>query len=937
MFVSTGDESHRPLPTRILGSLSKRVVASIAVAENHSLCSTSDGAVFAWGSNGFGQLGIHSSRGGDIVEKQSSHDGTNNVGGGGVRGGSRLSPRRVEGDLKHSFVVSVACGERHSVALTRLGEVYCWGDNKKGQLGVINVSEMQVSGVQIFATVAHSFGDRNSSIVSRSIYYLPKSNGPRRVEGLWSAQPRRRAIAVSAAAYSTLVLTMPPTVSAGASRGSSLASLPVNTIYGWGHGNHSPTRVVFPTGNSSSSLSSQNSNAYSRMTCINPTAIACAKYHNVAITADGQVYTWGLHSDSLGVPQNSASIPKQKSRRKSLSGSPSSSSMISSPQLVVGMLPENGGGNAVAVSASESHTAICTSEGHLFTWGEADGIGHKGVRWQPSPRKVKRVHRAVGVAVAKEHTVLLMGTTFPPLPNAKRPDADHPLSLQATAAIEISRNVDLFNVIPLALVAYRFNCRPLINFCDEFMRNNLDGVLAVAQKNDFDAFLSSRAIVGTGEYERDDVFHPFLHHLVNTKFWVYSGKALLKQYESVLVPAMKNKAKKNPIRRERKLSVVKMKKQKDIKRTDEKRNEVGEGNVTPTNTKKTPEVLPKVNLPNAVPTTGGKYQCDLCGISCPDSDSFTFHIFGRKHRNREMHAKAAEEKNVADTMMAMKRMQLVEKSGGDHATSRTALEGGANPIIKSKSTTAWGKHQAAFSGGLAPISPQKGKSFQDILREEQQKMVSPNTGTNKRGMSSPRVGTKSPAFLTPVKLDSILLSSPVTSPIGASPTLGSFIDRKSERKHDAVSGVGASWGTKKPNSKSKNSNLNWGMKQQTATKTSPTMKQSPNKMKSFSEIQQEEEAIRNKEDHMCRIDGNQWFVQQRERAASIGEIQQQEQQDKEMLDLIEEQKQIEMEIMKSIKDKNNTRRKQHRKKQQGHRRNKKTPSKKDQANGPAPS
>lgn len=146
--VSTGDESHRPLPTRILGSLSKRVVASIAAAENHSLCSTSDGAVFAWGSNGFGQLGIHSSRGGDVVEQQSSHNGTNNTSGGG---GGRLSPRRVEGDLKHSFVVSVACGERHSVALTRLGEVYCWGDNKKGQLGVINVSEMQVSGVQIFA------------------------------------------------------------------------------------------------------------------------------------------------------------------------------------------------------------------------------------------------------------------------------------------------------------------------------------------------------------------------------------------------------------------------------------------------------------------------------------------------------------------------------------------------------------------------------------------------------------------------------------------------------------------------------------------------------------------------------------------------------------------------------------------------------------------
>merc|ERR1712176_746804 len=63
-----------------------------------------------------------------------------------------------------------------------------------------------------------------------------------------------------------------------------------------------------------------------------------------------------------------------------------------------------------------------------------------------------------------------------------------------------------------------------------------------------------------------------------------------------------------------------------------------------------------------------------------------------------------------------------------------------------------------------------------------------------------------------------------------------------------------------------------------------------------SEIQQEEEAVRNKEDHMCRIDGNQWFVQQRERAASIGEIQEREKQERERLDLIAEQRQIEEEI-----------------------------------------
>lgn len=366
-----------PLPRRIM-SLKRRHVVAIAAAENHSLCVTGDGMVFAWGSNQFGQLG------------ESPNGVTSTT--------SRSLPKQVE-ELKQTPCVAVAAGERHSVALSKEGEVYVWGNNTSGQLGV-----SRRSGVQKV----------------------------QRVEALWGSyqQQRKVAIAIAAADQSTLVLIAP------------VAGLtPVNTVYWWGHGNHAPMRVQFESTKPSTKTFDFPSIMATSQRLVNPVAIACAKYHNAAITADGCVYTWGTSSESLG----------RASEKNSPGGRTTSHRAMASPQLVADMLPENGGGFAVAISASEQHTAVVTDTGALFTWGVAHGknvMGHEGVRWQPSPKRVPGVHRAVSVAVAKEHTIVLIGTTFPAIP----PPSNMP-SLETLSARTVARHVDLFNVIPILIMA----------------------------------------------------------------------------------------------------------------------------------------------------------------------------------------------------------------------------------------------------------------------------------------------------------------------------------------------------------------------------------------------------------------------------------------------------------------------------------------------------
>jgi alpha-tubulin suppressor-like RCC1 family protein len=451
--LGLGDESHSSSFCRVQGLLQKQHVVQVAAAENHSLCVTATGSVFGWGSNRFGQLGVTN---------------TSNNG---------CLPRRVE-DLKLVHCIQVAAGEKHSVALTNQGQVYVWGDNTAGQLG------------------------------------MPRRTGVhkvQRVEALWNRNQGQSGahhspkvgIAICASEQTTLVLCEPSGV-----------GLPVNSIYSWGHGNHVPSKVPLEAAaaSSSSSLSSGNT-SHRQQRPINPVVMACARYHSVAITSDGHVYTWGLHADSLGTTtKNPSSSSGSSSGHKKTKSTP-----IAAPQLVTGMLPENGGGVAVAVSASENHTAVVTDTGALFTWGDTykkNVLGHAGVRWQPDPKRVPGVHRAVGVAAAKEHTILLIGASFPAIPS---PPTHASCTLESLAARTAAQHVDLFNAIPILIMAERTQNAFLMEYCTDFIRRNLDGVLNVAKKSVLDCYLNEQlvgCVLNGNKYRDDSGRHPLVSDIV---------------------------------------------------------------------------------------------------------------------------------------------------------------------------------------------------------------------------------------------------------------------------------------------------------------------------------------------------------------------------------------------------------------------------------------
>ena len=113
---TTGEIAPPPqlLPMQVPGL--PDTLAAIDTAEQHS-CVLGGGSVLCWGRNEFGQLGD-----------------------GGT--GNRSAPAPVTG--LPAGIASIAVGPRHACAIDGDGQVWCWGYNSAGQIGVAPTAERQV-------------------------------------------------------------------------------------------------------------------------------------------------------------------------------------------------------------------------------------------------------------------------------------------------------------------------------------------------------------------------------------------------------------------------------------------------------------------------------------------------------------------------------------------------------------------------------------------------------------------------------------------------------------------------------------------------------------------------------------------------------------------------------------------------------------------------
>ncbi|KAB0407203.1 hypothetical protein E2I00_000826 [Balaenoptera physalus] len=114
IYLSCGDEH-----TAVITALKPEKVKFAACGRNHTLVSTEGGKVYAAGGNTEGQLGL-----GDTEERNTFH--------------------LISFFTSQHKIKQLSAGSNTSAALTEDGELFMWGDNSEGQIGLQNITSICV-------------------------------------------------------------------------------------------------------------------------------------------------------------------------------------------------------------------------------------------------------------------------------------------------------------------------------------------------------------------------------------------------------------------------------------------------------------------------------------------------------------------------------------------------------------------------------------------------------------------------------------------------------------------------------------------------------------------------------------------------------------------------------------------------------------------------
>ena len=317
-------------------------VFSVAAGIYHTAAIKTDNTVWTWGWNAYGQLG----------------DGTYN---------QRVVPAQVPG---LSGVIAIASGEIHTAAVKSDGTVWTWGWNNYGQLGdgsgAPRPSPVQTAGLTNVVAVAASVFHTVALKADGTVWAWGWNNYGQLGDGTVAQRPSpvqvvglSNVVAIAAGAYHTVALKAD------------------GTVWAWGYGGYGQlgdgTYNQYLTPIKVPSLS-------------NVTAITAGIYHTVALKSDGTVWAWGYNSDGELGDGTGAQRP--------------------SPVQALGL------NSVTSIASKYFHTLALRSDGTIWTWG-LNNYGQLGRSGNPYLPGVSAYSGWMDLAGGYGHTIAIRDITAP--------------------------------------------------------------------------------------------------------------------------------------------------------------------------------------------------------------------------------------------------------------------------------------------------------------------------------------------------------------------------------------------------------------------------------------------------------------------------------------------------------------------------------------------
>ena len=256
--LGTGDTTYKVLPTYT----GINNITQISLGGTHTLALDTEGHVWSWGYNGYGELGNGTTTSSTEKVQVKSPDG--------------------EGVLEN--IVAISAGNYHSIALDKDGNVYTWGYNGYGQLGLGNTTNtvLPVKVDDLEGIIKIEAGNYTSYVIDNNNHLW--STGYNYYGELGNGSTSNRS-------KFTQIQTLENVSDVSASEtNSTIVLLSDGTV--WGFGNNTNNQLITVGGATPQQLKGPDGMLK------DITSISVGYYTGYAITSEEKVLAWGLNNYS---------------------------------------------------------------------------------------------------------------------------------------------------------------------------------------------------------------------------------------------------------------------------------------------------------------------------------------------------------------------------------------------------------------------------------------------------------------------------------------------------------------------------------------------------------------------------------------------------------------------------------------------------------------